>query len=171
MLALTPLSASPGKSVNVTGDSVLPGTPVEIRWNSAQGQPVASTTADDSGSFSVAATVPEVAPGVYYIVASAGAAGQPAPQIARIAFEVTGAAPVPGVQASAPNVRPGAGSSQLWNGFASAGSSVSNATGQNLTTNATGPGAAAGFGLLAAGFIGLVAGAALIARRKSRAFI
>jgi len=166
MLALTPIAASPGKTVTVTGDSVTPGAAVEIRWNSAQGQPLAATSANASGSYSVAGAVPAVAPGIYYLVATAGVAGQPAPQIARIAFEVTGAAE--GTQASASKAPVAAGASQLWSGFSASDANVSSA-GIQTSSSPAHPGAAAGVGLLAVGAVGLISATALIARRRSKA--
>jgi len=167
MLALTPIAGPSGKTVTVNGDSVAPGAAVEIRWNSAQGQPLASTSANATGAFSVTGTVPDATPGVYYIVATAGAAGQPAPQIARIAFEVTGSADNAAAQAAAPQAKAATGSSQLWNGFTATEANVASA-GQTVPTGASGTGAA-GFGLLAAGAIGLAGGAALTLKRRSKA--
>jgi len=167
MLALSPIAASPGRSVTVNGDSVAPGADVALRWNSAQGERLALTTADAAGTYSVSGTVPNVAPGIYYIVATAGIAGQPAPQMARIAFEVTGAAGG-GTQASASKLPDATASSQLWSGFDPADANVSNA-GTQTSTGAAHPGAAAGFGLLAAGAVGLISATALIARRRPKA--
>jgi len=168
MFALTPLAGSPGRPVTVTGDAVPPGAAVQIRWNSSSGAPLAETTADASGKFSAVGPIPEVAPGIYYVVATTGSQGQAAPQIARIAFEVTGS---PEASSSLQGIKSPAiaASSELWSGFNATGGSIPNAGLEAASAQTATPGVAMGIGLLAAGSLGLVAGGALIVRRKTRA--
>lgn len=57
---------------------------LEIRWNSMSG-PVLAEVTPVGGSFSVAVTIPQATPGVYYIVTKSPTRATPA----RLAFEVT----------------------------------------------------------------------------------
>jgi len=122
--------------------------PVEIRWNSADG-PVVSTPIR-AGAFSV--TVPDVSPGVYYLVFATKDAG-----VGRMAFDVTPSAGAAGSSSKAP--------ADLWSGFAS-GSKALSADAPAVDSR---PGnTAAGLGLFGAGLL-MTAGVSVIALRRSRA--
>lgn len=89
---LDALAAPSGSEIRATGEAVVAdATPLTIRWNSASGPVVAEVTSSDE--FSVPVRIPDVSPGVYYLVAVSGDTA-----MARAAFEVTGdaiAAPAP----------------------------------------------------------------------------
>ena len=87
ILSVGPMSSPPEAEVPVTGRGVAAGS-VAIRWSSLQGQVLGVAAADARGDFSTHVAVPDVAPGVYSILAVAGDTG-----VARMAFEVT---PAPG---------------------------------------------------------------------------
>lgn len=87
-------AAAPGSEVVVSGNSSTPGN-VEIRWNGMRG-PVLATALADKGPYGVAfeapVTIPQVSPGVYYLVVAGGDQG-----VGRTAVEVTAA---PGLASS-----------------------------------------------------------------------
>lgn len=84
---ITPTAGPPGTRATVTGKNFAPG-PVEIRWNTNGGTVLATASGP---SFSVAVTIPEVAPDVYTVVAVARQGTTIIGQ-ASTAFEVTPAA-------------------------------------------------------------------------------
>jgi len=88
VFSVTPLGSVAGAEVTMRGEAVPAEASVELRWNGVAGPKVAEVTADRVGSFALAFTVPDVAPGVYsLIVVPAGSnAG-----LGRAAFEVRGA--------------------------------------------------------------------------------
>ncbi|MGH9177797.1 MAG: hypothetical protein ACRD0N_04490 [Acidimicrobiales bacterium] len=59
--------------------------PVTLRWNSMEGPVLASADVEAGTAMTLAATIPDAAPGVYYLVLQTNAG------VARSAFEVTGA--------------------------------------------------------------------------------
>jgi len=120
--------------------------PVEIHWNSADG-PVVSTPVR-AGAFSV--TVPDVSPGVYYLVFATKDAG-----VGRMAFDVT---PSAGVSRSSAGVP-----ADLWSGFSTGSSSLDGTSVR--ATNSTN--SAAGLGLLGLGLM-MTAGVTVLALRRSR---
>lgn len=73
--------------VTVEGESLIrerdADQEVELRWNASDGPLLAKVTTDNVGSLSATVTVPDVAPGIYFIMAIAGDAG-----VARMSFEV-----------------------------------------------------------------------------------
>lgn len=81
----------PGSKValNVLPSSALEASPVSVRWNALDGPELASAALPaDGGTLTV--TVPDVAPGVYYLVLDAGDAG-----VGRAAYQVTNPAGAP----------------------------------------------------------------------------
>lgn len=97
VVGLSSSSAPPGSTVEVYGQGVgLAGVPIELRWNSVEG-PVVGTATTQQGpnraTFSATMTIPDVAPGVYVVLAM-DATGQSA-EPTRTTFQVT---PSPGAQ-------------------------------------------------------------------------
>jgi len=121
--------------------------PVEIHWNSADGPVVSSPL--PSGGMQV--TVPNVSPGVYYLVFATKDAG-----VGRMAFDVT---PSAGVFRSSAG-----GPADLWSGFSTGSSALDGAPAQ--AANSTN--SAAGLGLLGLGLM-MTAGVTVLAWRRSRA--
>jgi hypothetical protein len=70
-ISLSPSSGSAGTSVTVSGNTFRAGAPVQITWNGATGQPLATATASPSGSFQTTITIPNAPADVYTIVAAA----------------------------------------------------------------------------------------------------
>jgi hypothetical protein len=64
-LAVSPSQGQPGSKMTVSGSGFHDGS-VEIRWNGPNGPLLATASGHD---FSVRVTVPDVNPGVYYVVA------------------------------------------------------------------------------------------------------
>ncbi len=94
--AFTTLSApqtSPAKGPLSLKGTGLPSA-VELRWNDVKG-PVLASAQTDAGSFKLEATVPDVSPGIYYVVAVEPETGQ---AVTRTVLEVT---PPPGSEAVA----------------------------------------------------------------------
>lgn len=84
--AVTPTSGPAGSQVSVTGQAWqwAPNSPASLAWNAANGTTLAQTTAGGDGWFSTSVTIPDVAPGTYYLVYSSGVHTA----AARVAFEV-----------------------------------------------------------------------------------
>jgi hypothetical protein len=57
--------------VTIRGTGLGSDKAVELRWNGAKGSVLATVRTDVSGTFSTPIAVPDVAPGVYYLFASA----------------------------------------------------------------------------------------------------
>lgn len=142
-------SGRPGTKLAVTGEAIAPG-PVELRWNGIRG-PVVATAIAGGGShsteFAAEVTVPEAAPGVYYLVLASGDAG-----VGRAAFEVTAVPP--------------ATSTAQGGGFSAA--DVWSTTSSSATTDGASPALALGTGMLAVGLVALFTGATVGAVRRSR---
>lgn len=83
-------------NVSLTPGQVPNGTPVDIRWNTLDGPTLATVTAGVSDKATVSLKVPDVAPGVYYLVLTPGGNGR----LASEAIEVTS----PGTPQAAPSV-------------------------------------------------------------------
>lgn len=134
-----------GSRLSVKGTAVASGAPVTIRWNATEGPIIGVGAATASGKFTVDATVPPSAPGVYYLVANVAGVG-----VARAAFEVIGEGLAPGVSAGA------ASQASLW------APSPAHAAGR-----AANPAATIGLGLLGIGLVGVFGGVAVatLARR------
>jgi hypothetical protein len=80
---------SPAKSpLRLQGSGNLPKA-VELRWNDVKG-PVLATVETNNGAFKTEATVPDVAPGTYYVVAVDPGSGS---ALSRTVLQVT---PTPG---------------------------------------------------------------------------
>ncbi len=144
--ALSAVDGPAGAQIEAQGEAVASKGPVEIRWNSATGDVLATTT--DLAAFSAPMKIPNVSPGVYYLVAVAD--GQ---AVARAAFEVTGTS-----VASSP------GPSLAWNDLGT----------KSVTSAGQGPSSGlssqvmAGVALLAVGGVALLSGTALVATRRRR---
>lgn len=135
-----PLSGAPGSEVTVKGGAAPANEQVFILWNALDGQRLATTTANGGGDFSATVTVPEVAPGVYFMVI----AGEDRSEgVARMAFEVTPAA-------GDPVLRP---ASEL----------------ATVPVESRDSGLALGVTLLAVGLVALFSGFTFAAVRRSRA--
>lgn len=142
-------SGRPGTTLAVTGEATAPG-PVELRWNGIRGPALATAIAgggSHSTEFAAEVTVPEVAPGVYYLVLASGEAG-----VGRAAFEVTAVSPVMSTAF----------------GAESSAADVWSTTSSSATTEGTAPGLALGTGMLAVGLVALFTGATVGAVRGSR---
>lgn len=60
---------APGLSqVTITGTALQGGKDVELRWNGAKGPVVGTATTTANGNFSAVVAVPDVSPGVYFLV-------------------------------------------------------------------------------------------------------
>ena len=72
--SVMPASDAPAGSAVavVTGSGAAAGAPVELRWNSVTGPVIGRAQADPAGGFSLRAPLPDVAAGVYTLVASDG---------------------------------------------------------------------------------------------------
>lgn len=134
--------------VEMTGESlVMPNErtrAVELRWNSLQGPLLAQAEADRSGNLSTTVTIPEAAPGTYFVVAIVQGRA-----VARSIFEVVAA---PGTEPTP------AAESQL--GLRS--------TDRPAVQADRGSGLEAGIALLAVGLVLLVAGAGVATSRSGR---
>lgn len=140
-------AAAPRTEVAVSGQSTTPGT-VEIRWNGLRG-PVLATASADKGEhgtgFDTTVAIPDVAPGVYYLVLAAGDHG-----VGRAAIEVTGA---PGTSPT-----PAATTAALWEPLAG-----------DAALSSSGGSAKAGVALLAVGLVALMVGVGVAGVRRRRA--
>jgi len=137
-------------------------TPVEVRWNSLEGEKIGASTADFNGNFAVSAKIPQAKPGIYFLVVRAGDAG-----VVRSPFEVTseGALSTPD---AVPFADVAASSADLWSAFSDSGASVEGTGATQGSGDNSGIQALAGAALLVAGIAGLASGLA-VARRRSRA--
>lgn len=161
---IPPAYGPAGSQVSVSGNSgtYLPH-PVEIRWNSAAG-PVLAASETSAGpetgrTFSTQVTIPEVSPGVYYLLATIEGQG-----VARAAFEVTSA----GVT-TAPSVgaRPTAGvEADLWSALGPSTARNAPAASALPERGASSPALIAGTAFLALGAAALSAGAVVALGRK-----
>lgn len=141
---VTPIAAPPMEKVVVAGELLQPG-PAEIRWNALNGPNLAAVEKTDAElGFSVEATLPEVSPGVYYLLLVSGDK-----VVARSAVEVT-----------APRSRSGFATPDLFTtGLDSSAPSDSDSSGRMLLV---------GVGLLAAGLVVLSAVGLAAPRRTKR---
>jgi hypothetical protein len=137
-----PLSGPSGSEVTVKGGAAPANAQVHILWNGLDGQRLATAPTNGAGDFSTAVTVPQVAPGVYFMVIASDDASE---GVARMAFEVT----------------PGAGSQRV---LASAPDAVTSSGSQSSDS-----GVAVGAALLAVGVVALFSGFTFAAVRRSRA--
>ena len=147
-------SAAPARAtVSLSGSSHVEG-PVEIRWNTANGPRVDTTTLGSAASFASQITVPDVAPGVYYLVVVSG--GQ---KLASAPLQVTD----PSAKSASP-----AASNDLWAGFDIHQPSIDGLGGVSKAPSGPKAGLVLGVGLLAAGAIAAVSTLAVIARVRRR---
>ncbi|MGH2810789.1 MAG: hypothetical protein ACRDIA_07890 [Actinomycetota bacterium] len=136
---IIPTVVPPNRRTAVTQVAGRPFNPgaVVVRWNALDGPELARTTLAEGRELALEFTVPDAAPGVYYVVV-AGSDGQ---EVARAALEVTSAAG---------GSRGANAASDLWGGF----NQASSPAGDDLVGAAgreTGSGGAAGYALIAAG--------------------
>ncbi len=87
-VSLTDQAGPKGSTVTVTGQGAAPGGAIQLRWNGVKGPQLAAATADDVGSFTASATVPDVSPDIYSLVVVTPNG------VSRAAFEVTPDAPL-----------------------------------------------------------------------------
>jgi len=161
ILSITPQAGPPGTAVTLKGEAIVPGTPVEVRWNGLNGPGLANATAGPGGTFSAVVNVPEAAPGVYYLVVSAGETA-----VARNAFEVTASASVPGGPVSTANVPGRSVSSGLWNGLSANRGAVDAGTVAGTPSRTQSPGALIGIALAGAGAVAMSGVALTVSRRR-----
>lgn len=149
-----------GTPVTASGESA-PG-PVDLHWNGVDGPVVAKATVPESGTFVVGFTVPDVAPGVYTVVAlSRGGDGTVLKSEAPFQVSPNQASTGPSAQTVA---------ADLWSGFASGdkvpASGPSNVTGSSATDASQ---LTLGVGLLGGGLALLGAGFAAAEARRRKA--
>ncbi len=139
-----PREATSLSQVTVTGSGLAGNKTVELRWNGAKGPVVGTARTADNGYFSTPVSVPDVAAGVYYVVATAEGTTP-----ARLALQVT--------------AKPGAEPAQ------SAATQVLS-TGSRATSPApsSSGSSALGFQLLAAGLALTVIGIAVVGTGATR---
>lgn len=134
--------------VEMTGESLVRPNErvraVELRWNSLQGPILAQAEADHTGKLSTTVTIPEAAPGTYFVVAIVQGRA-----VARSIFEVV----------AAPGTAP-APAAALELGL--------RATDRPALQTDRGLGLEPGIALLAVGLVLLVAGAGVAAARSGR---
>jgi len=162
LFPLSPKAGAPGTKITVTGKQSLAtdGAPVELRWNSQNGPLVGTGLAGDS-PFTATATVPDVAPGIYYLVV-AGPNGQ---GLTRTAFEVTAS---PGAASSSAKSASPTGATELWSGFSSIHAPITEPqTAPSVSSNAAGR-LAVGVALSLAGSAAMGAGMIVALRSKRR---
>lgn len=141
-----PQSGPPLSQVTMTGTANA-GSLAEIHWNSLDGPIVGRAIANSNEQLSAQVTIPDVAPGIYYLMAVHHGTGV----VARTAFEVTSPNPVASTSSQA----------TVWDtqpGFVS-----------TSAPSASGPGLAVGVALLSVGVAGLTAGAVVAVNSRRRA--
>lgn len=146
--SVAPDTATAKSIASVVGQGVPAGAPVEVHWNSLEGNVIGTATADDRGRFSLPVTVPDGPPGAYSIVFTARGANGSVSGVGRLPFRLTSAAS--GVAPAAPG--------KVWS-----------AAGREPATapSGSGRGVAAGIGLMSLGLVTLAGGSlAVIARRR-----
>ncbi|MGH2772824.1 MAG: hypothetical protein ACRDIU_06780 [Actinomycetota bacterium] len=157
LIGLTTQTTPPFSEIRVKGQAQTERSTVEIRWNGVNGPLLATVgpnDVDQNGYFSVPITVPEVAPGVYSVVATG-----PDYLVSRAAVEVV---------AAAGSVSPGGTTSaDLWSGMSPGVSVPEVSSAPPAAAGAGAPGV--GIALLAAGLLGTAAAGALALGRPSRA--
>ncbi|HVL28928.1 MAG TPA: hypothetical protein VM390_12320 [Acidimicrobiales bacterium] len=95
-LNLSGAAGPAGAEVVATGQHAQPNVPVALRWNSRSAPVVATATPDGAGAYQVPVRVPATASGVQVLLATDRDGN-----VARAAFEVTGAATSPAAPAAA----------------------------------------------------------------------
>jgi len=150
---VTPSAAPARATVSLTGSSQVQA-PVEIRWNTATGPRVDTATTGSAASFSSQITVPDVAPGVYYLVVVSS--GQ---KLASAPLQVTD----PSANTPSP-----AASGDLWTGFDVNQPSIDGLGGVSKAPGGLKAGLVLGMGLLAVGTVAAVSTLAVIGRARRR---
>ena len=127
LFTLNPAAAPRQTLVEIKGRGVAFPVPVEIRWNSASGPKLGEAVsrgeqfdAYSTGTFSVPITIPDTAPGVYYILAFSGDN-----LLSRIAFEVTTQNQGSETALGQPLNSASSVSTELWSGLDKQGSQLS----------------------------------------------
>ena len=110
-LSLSPSSGLPGASVTANGSGFAPGETVDVSFN---GQSVGTPTVNNGGTFSLAFTVPNAAPGQYGVLAKGQTSGTTASTSftinqgsAALAFDPPQAAPGASITVTGTNFKPG----------------------------------------------------------------
>lgn len=150
ILGLTHQFGHSQSTFTVRGDAVAPAGVVEMRWNAVHGPVVGTGVADENGDFAADVRVPDVAPGVYSLLAVADGTS-----LARVAFEVVPKT-APSADAAPTSVTP------PWGSVTSAPLHSSPASSNTVSVGA---------GLLAVGLVALFSGftVATVRRRKALA--
>ncbi|MGH2772237.1 MAG: hypothetical protein ACRDIU_03750 [Actinomycetota bacterium] len=158
-ISLLPRSAPARTQISAAGDWASVQAPVsnksqvEIRWNATDGPRVDVATTLEGNEFTSQVVVPEVAPGVYYIVAVAD--GQ---KISSAPFEVT-------LSSSAGAAGTRGESNDLWSAFNAQAAGGIEGDGRPEGAAASKAGAALGAAMLALGAVGLLLAPVVVARR------
>lgn len=149
IVGVAPQAAQRSAVVTMSAQGVAAAQAVEVRWNGAEGLKLAEARSDAMGNFSVDVAIPDVAPGVYSLVAVTDGNG-----IARASFEVTGD------RLSTSDARP----------VAAATAAVFGPGIADVPVNAskTSAGFMAGIALLVIGSAGLLTGSAVAVVRRRR---
>lgn len=168
LFGISPLAGPPRTSVTMRGEAVAPGTMVEIRWNSPNGEKLGGTQAGADGRFAVVVQIPEAAPDVYYLLAVPADKGT---SLARNAFEVTETTGIAG--SNLPTEGQGHGrnvTSDLWAALSAQSSGTTDPGVVSAPSDEGRPsGMATGLGLMAVGIVALGFTAAAGVLRKRRA--
>jgi len=155
-MAFFPAAGPSGTNLTIQGSGFAPG-PVEVRWHSIDG-PIIGQGPSAGPQFSVAGTIPDAAPGVYYAVVLQHDASGAVSMKAVDTFEVTNGS----AQASKVS-----SISDGWSGFARSGAAqVSEAAPSASPGQSASP--ALGLALAGAGALGLVSFAAAALVRGHR---
>lgn len=84
-----PINAVPSTevttNVSITAEQVVAGTPLAIHWNSPEGATLATVSPGTGETTAVKLKVPDVAPGVYYLVLTSNEKGRVATQAMEVA--------------------------------------------------------------------------------------
>jgi len=135
-------SMSSAPTAAVRGSGAAAGATVELRWNGVDGPIIGRAKADQAGAFSAQASIPDVSPGIYTVIANDG--HNP---VGRAAIEV-GAGALLATPAPRFTATPAPGFGSPTTGFAPQ----------------------LGITVLAVGLVGLASAFALITVRRRRAF-
>jgi len=162
ILAISSPSGPPGFQATIRGEGLAAGAQVKVVWNGTEGPQLAQALADDSGNFTAEVHIPQVSPGVYYLVAKAENAG-----LARVPFEVI--APLTVLADSGPTAglagHSGSMSPDLWGAFNTSSGPTAPEPSSGADNKAAG--LAAGWGLVALS-AAAIAGVTPLAIRKRR---
>jgi len=146
----------------VQGQFPASTAPLDIRWNGLDGPILAQALPEANGSFTASVDIPDAPADVYYIVVADRSGAT-----ARVAFQILPPGESP-KQASQPGLVGARASADLWKGFATTQSTVSD---PGVASRTPGPSKALGFSLFGLGLAGVIAGVGFAARRTKKALI